>query len=121
MAVVVFDSSNSPNVPASPKKGAQVTASLAAFGTTASCDVLDFRGYKYLAVLPTVNMTGVTVYAGPTPTGPWNLINDLGTTGSVAVSATTWNSLDPTKIAPYSYFKIAVGGTTGTIQVAAST
>lgn len=121
MAVVVFDSSNSPNVPASPKKGAQVTAVLNAFGTNASCDVLDFRGYKYLAVLPGLAMNGVTVYAGPTPTGPFNKINDLGTTGSVAMSATTWNSLDPTKIAPYSYLKIAVGGTTGTIQVAAST
>lgn len=121
MALVAFDSSNSPNVPNSPKKGVMVTASLAAYNTTASCDVLHFAGYRYLAVLPTAAMTGVTVYAGATPTGPFAKINDLGTAGSVAMSATTWNSLDPTKIAPYSYLLIAAGGTTGTIQVAAST
>lgn len=121
MALVAFDGGNQPVFPNSPKKGAQVTVSLAAYNTTASCDVLDFRPYRNLAVQPGVAMTGVTVYAGATPTGPFSKINDLGTTGSVAMSATTWNSLDPTKIAPYSYLLIAVGGTTGTIQVAAST
>lgn len=121
MAVVAFDLGNQPVFPNSPKKGALGTVTVMAYGTNASCDVLDFRGYKNLAVLPGVAMTGVTVWAGPTPTGPFNKVNDLGTAGSVALSATTWNSLDPAKLAPYSYLQIAVGGTTGTISLMAST
>lgn len=121
MAVVVFDAGNQPPFPGSPKKGAMATVSYAAFTSQGLCDVLDFRNYSKLAVRPGVAMTGVTVWACATPTGAFDKINDLGTTGSIAMSATTWNSLDPTKIAPYSYLKIQAGGTTGTILLAAST
>ena len=121
MAVVAFDRANSPNTPGGPKKVAMATVIYAAHTSQQLCDVLDFRNFKHLAVLPTVAMTGVTVWASPT-TGVTTFIkvNDIGTTGSVAMSATTWNSLDPNKIGAYSYIQLQAGGTTGTITLMAS-
>lgn len=122
MAVIAFDSGNQPNVPGGPKKAAMVTVVYTAMTSQGLCDVLDFRNYKNLAVLPAVNQTGVTVWAASQSTvAGFNKVNDIGTTGSVAMSATTWNSLDPSKIAPYSYLQLQAGGTNGTITLMAST
>lgn len=122
MALVVFDGSYSPNVPSGPKKAVMVSVSYAANTSIASCDVLDFRNYKHLAVRPGVGMTGVTVWAAASSTlAGFNRVNDFGTSGSVAVSATQWITLDPNKLAPYSYLQIQAGATTGTIMLMAST
>ena len=122
MALVNFDDGNSPNVPNGPKKAVMVTVAYAANTSIASCDVLDFRNYKHLAVLPTVGMTGVTVWAAAQSTlGGFARVNDLGVTGSIAASATQWISIDPAKIGAYSYLQIQAGATTGTIKLMAST
>lgn len=121
MALVVFDRANSPNVPGGPRKAVMVSVSYAANTSIASCDVLDFRGFRNLAVLPTDGMTGVTIWAaGSTAVAGFKRVNDLGVTGSIAVSATQWVSIDPAKIGAYSYLMIQAGATTGTIPVMAS-
>ncbi len=122
MALVVLDGAISPNVPNAPKKAVMVSVSYAANTSIASCDVLDFRGFKNLAVLPAVGMTGVTLWAaGSSTLAGFARVNDLGTSGSVAVSATQWIAIDPAKIGQYSYLQIQAGATTGTVSLMAST
>ena len=86
------------------------------FGANAGAsDEFDIRHLNSIAIQPPTGCTAVTIYASVAAGGTYALVNDLGTNGVVSVTASVFQSLDITKIAPYGFIKIAAtGGSTGT-------
>ena len=106
MATVAPDTCSSPSSPFSPKKGASVTTLVAVNTNQTLCDVLDFRGWKFLAVKPPTGATALTFYSSATPGGTFVLIDDLGTNGAVTLTADVWASIDYTKLAPHHFIQM---------------
>ena len=100
-----FAAGNSPNTPASPKKGI-ANANIAVSSTQSECDSLDFTGYRFMAVKPPTSVTSLTFYGSETIGGTYVLIDSLGTNGAVTVAASKWNVIDGTKIAPFSFIQM---------------
>lgn len=121
MALVAFDSSISPNTPSSPKKAATVTTLVAVNATQGSCDKLDFRGFKFLSVKPPAGVTALTFYGAAASGDTFVLINDLGTNGVVSVTASVWNVIDYTKLAPHHFIQMQSTGGNGNASCLAST
>lgn len=121
MATVAFDTTLNPATPTSPRKVSTNTALVAVNTSQGSCDVLDISGIKFMAVKPPASVTSLTFYASTTPGGTFVLINDLGTLGVVNVTASVWQSIDYTKLAPYRYIQMKSAGASGSCEVVGST
>ena len=121
MATVAFDTTNSPTSQSSPKKGGTITTLVAVNTSQPSCDVLDFRGFKHLSVKPPTGVTSLTFYGCNTSGGTFVLINDLGTNGAVTVTASVWNMIDYTKLAPHHFIQMKSAGANGNAVCLAST
>lgn len=88
--------------------------------TLGSCDVVDIRDWRDIAVKPSASITSLVVYASETVSGTFVIVETIGTNGSVTVVASRWNVLDVTKIAPFGFIKL-VPNTNGTVEVVAKT
>lgn len=89
--------------------------------TLADCDVLDIREWRDIAIKPVAAVTAVAVYAAETADGTFVLVDNIGTAGSVTVTASKWNVLDITKIAPFGFVKLVPTGAEGTFAVVGKT
>lgn len=114
-----FSAGSSPNTPASPKKG--VATGILVSSTLSECDNLDITGYRFLAVKPPASVTAIIFHGSETINGTYVIIDSLGTSGSVAVTASKWNVIDGTKIAPFSYIQMKSDQTVASASVCAST
>lgn len=77
------------------------------FGTSqATASPIDIRQLAGIAVQPTSSTTTATTsltwYGGLTPTGPWALIHDAGTSGVQTVTDSAWQNA-PDQIFPFPY------------------
>lgn len=88
--------------------------------TLATCEPVDVRDYRELAVKPSASITSLGVYAAETADGAFVLVDNIGTNGAVTVVASKWNTLDTAKIGPYGFLKF-VPNTNGTVQVVGKT
>ena len=82
----------------------------------ASCDVLDIRDYKDIAIKLPASATTFTVHASETEGGTYVLVDNIGTNGVVTAPASKWTALDITKIGPFGFLKIFTS-TAGTAAV----
>ncbi len=121
MAIIGFDTTISPNVPGSPKKAYTATTLVAVNSNQALCDVLDIRSFRMLAVKPPVGVTSLTIYACNVNNGTFVLVNDLGSSGVVTLTASVWTSLDWTKLAPHHFIQMKSAGANGNAVVVVST
>lgn len=96
------------------------TDAVAVNTTLGSCDVLDVREFRDIAVKPSASITSLVVYAAETASGTFVIVETIGTNGSVTVVASRWNVLDITKIAPFGFLKF-VPNTNGTVEVVGKT
>lgn len=115
-----FGAGTSPNTPSSPKKGV-ANANIAVSSTQTESDFLDFTGYRFMAVKPPASVTSLTFYGSETIGGTYVLIDSLGTNGVVTVTASVWNVIDGTKIAPFSFIQMKSNQTVANASICAST
>lgn len=113
--------------PANSGPGASATKRRYGYGTVAvhttlaSCDVIDIRDYRDIGVKPPTGVTALVVYAAETVDGTFVLVDNIGTNGSVTMTAERWFTLDTTKIGPYGFIKLQSAGATGNAAVAGKT
>ena len=71
----------------------------------ASCDSLDVRDFREIAVKPPASATTITVHASETAAGTYVLVDNIGTNGVITCPASKWTTLDTTKIGPFGFLK----------------
>ncbi len=120
MATVAFDTTITPANLGAPRKATQVTTLVAVNSNQTLCDVLDFRGFRFIAVKPPAGVTSLTFYSSQTVGGTFVLIDDIGTNGALTVTASVWNNVDPTKIAPHQFIQMKSAGANGNAVCVAS-
>ena len=98
-----------------------VATTVAVHATLGSCDVLDARDYRDIAVKPPASVTALAVYASETADGTFVLVDNIGTAGDVTVTASKWNTLDTAKIGPYGFLKFQSTGANGNMSVVGKT
>lgn len=103
------------------KKRWGLATAVAVTSAIGTCDAIDVRDYRDLAVKPSAGVTALSVYASETVGGTYVLVDSIGTNGSVTVVASKWNVLDTTKIAPFGWIKLLAAGADGTVSITGKT
>lgn len=117
--VVVNPGANS--LGASPVKRRWGTVSAAVNSALGSCDVIDIRDYREIAVKPPAGVTALAVYSSESENGTYVLVDNIGTNGVVTVVADKWNVLDTAKICALGFIKLVSTGANGSAVIQGKT